>query len=104
MRRLRNGRGAALWIVIVTALICSVAAYTMLMMAVSQARRGQFYANRTKARYAAEAGLVWAMQRLWQAPTNFTAGTTDVTVDGMNVDVIGACNPGPCTLQAKVMY
>ncbi len=101
---MRNRRGAALLLAMVTALLCGIAAYSVLFAAVSAARQGKLFRERTQAQHAAEAGLVWAMQRLWQGPVDFTAGTTDLVVDGIPVDVVGACAAQPCQLDAKVLY
>ena len=78
---MRDQRGAALGIVIVTALICGVAAYTVLFMASSATRRGRMFHARTRAHYLAEAGLVVAMQRLWVNP-DYCSGTEFVDTDG----------------------
>ena len=113
---LLSERGAILGLVTVMALACAIASYTVLMMAGSDVRQGGFYEGRTESRYAAEAGLIWAMQQLWVDPYwQSAAGTTDVTVDvngrPVNVDIImpscGVVAPTPCpsrSLQAKVVY
>ena len=74
-------RGAALWIVIVTAFMCAVAAYSILFMASSEARRARYFRDRTGARYLAETGLVIAMQQLWADPA-YCGGSELVDTDG----------------------
>ena len=53
---------------ILTALVCSVIAYLVVFLAVSQARQARFYHRRVRARYATEAALVWAQQKLRADP------------------------------------
>ncbi|MBI4323625.1 MAG: hypothetical protein HY596_05060, partial [Candidatus Omnitrophica bacterium] len=62
-------------------------------------------AHRLKAQYAAEAGLVWAMQRLWQDQAYCGAPDPPV-INGLNVDVtVTSCGAGNThTLSAKVLY
>ena len=53
-------------IVLVSALVFSIAAFGVLTMAVSRVQQINYLSeNRIRARFAAEAGLVWATQRLW---------------------------------------
>ena len=99
-------RGAILPIVAGTALLCAIAAYAILIMTLAQAKHTAFYRERTRARYAAEAGIVWAQQRLFISPT-WGGGT--LPIDGINVAVTVAppCGAPPCplqTIQAAVMY
>lgn len=102
-------RGIALGVVIITAIVFSIAAFGVLALSMGGAQRAGSYARRLQARYAAEAGLVWAMQRLWANP-NWSDGWdgTDLTVGGMSVDVkFDPCPTPPCEnrqLQAKVSY
>lgn len=106
-------RGAVLGMVIVIAVTTAIGAYTLLTMAASQARQAQaagVNVQHTQARYAAEGGLVWAQQRLFTIPTwGSSAGTIDVTIGGMGVDIITnpPCGAPPCpprTLEARVDY
>ena len=102
-------RGVVLAAVVITALICAVAAYTVLLMATSRARQAKFYRERDAARYAAEAGMIWAReQKLWTDPRWSSGPGTDVTINGFDVDIVlPACASSPCetrTLQAKVIY
>ena len=104
-------RGMILGLVIVTAFIAAVAAYTILVVAASQARQGRFWRERFRSRYAAEAGVVWAMERLWADPTYCGTpdpppfdtngdGVPDATVD---VSVTG-CGGASRTLSAVVVF
>ncbi len=97
-------RGAALGIVIMTALVCSIAAYFILIVSLSQARIGAALERRTQARHLAEAGLVIAMQKLKaEATTPYPPGcvggnigstmTTPEFVDTNNIG--GAAAPDP---------
>ncbi|HBH97554.1 MAG TPA: hypothetical protein DDX89_07210 [Candidatus Omnitrophica bacterium] len=60
-----------LGIVVVMAVVASAAAFAALNVALSRSRRpGVFSTERyLRARYAAEAGVVWATQQLWGSPT-----------------------------------
>lgn len=58
-------RGAALVAVIATALIASVAVFGALMLAMSHSKSAKLHQDRLVAQYAAEAGVVWAQQQLW---------------------------------------
>lgn len=105
---MRNERGAALMIAGVTAVLCAVGAYVVLLMATAQARHGKFFRQRTTARYAAEAALVQAMQKLWVSPA-YCGGTENVNVPGGTEPVVvtvtncGAAVPGK-TISAKATY
>ncbi len=68
-------RGAVLGIVIITALICSIIAYAVLVLARSQARRSRAFQGRMEARYLSEAGFIIATNRLRQDP-NYPGCTT----------------------------
>ena len=123
-RRHRDERGFALGVVIITAVIFSVAAFAILMMGITRARIGRLDQERARAYYAAEAGVVWAMQKLWvdprfdsspgwAGPPNDPAWM-DTNADGINdtkVDIfLKACTAPPpgCEsgrkLEAKVDY
>ena len=68
---LKHERGIALAMVIVMAVVFSIAAFTSLTVALSAFRRqtkGVSSSSELRARYAAEAGLVYAMERLWANP------------------------------------
>lgn len=104
---MRTQRGAALAIVLLLALIGSIAAYGALMLAMSGARHAEFSAERTQARYVAEAGLVIALHKLWNDPF-YCGGPETVTVAGapMSVEVTASdCAPdAPKVLSATVSY
>ena len=119
----RNERGIALGIVILTSVVFAVAAFAVLTMALSRMQVSRATgASRLRSTYAAEAGLVWAMQQLWADSTwGSGAGSIDHTVpydmngdgtiaagEGIGVDVIiASCGAPPCpdrVLQTKVTY
>ena len=118
-RRRVGQRGSLLTMVIVGAIIFSLTAYAMLNMSLSRTQSVKYNVDRYRARYAAEAGVVYAMQKLWANPT-WSSGqgwTTaedlelDTNADGVTdtqVDIIlPACTKVPCEmrrLQAKVVY
>ena len=100
----------ALGAAVITALLCAVAAYTILLIATSQARRAKIFQERYAARYAAEAGLVWAKEQLWSDST-WSSGVgppADLTINGFDVDIdLPPCTATPCEtrqLKAKVIY
>ena len=57
-------RGFALAAAMATALLCSIAAFAVIFMAMFNARQSTFYRDRAQSRYLAEAALVIAMQKL----------------------------------------
>lgn len=81
-----NTRGFILMMTIGLTLLCAVASYAIMEVAVSQAHHGQYYVRRTQARYAIDAATVWTMQQLWQNPAY--CGTTQTGSDGMVTKVI----------------
>lgn len=91
-------RGAALGMVVVIAVCFSIAAFTALILALSRTRTKDFYKRRVVAHYAAEAGLVWAMQRLWVDSSECFHGPNDFTVP----DPDGAGPLQPITVQITV--
>jgi len=100
-----NERGMALGMVIVMALIFAVAAFGVMTLSVSRSQTSGRQAHRLKAQYAAEAGLVWATQRLWRDQAY--CGTPDPpAINGMSVDVtVINCGAGHThALIAKVLY
>lgn len=113
--RLSGERGVVLGIVIITAIIFGIAAFGLLSMAVNQARQATFVSqDRARARYAAESGLVMAMQELWVDQNDCVFGpyNLDTNGDGANETTVtvtrsGICPPPPntlSTLQAKVTF
>ncbi len=65
----RSDRGAVvLTFAIGTAFVCAIAAFTVLIMAVSNARHARSTRERVKARYLAEAAQVYAREQLWMNP------------------------------------
>lgn len=116
-----NQRGAVLGIVVLIAIIGSIAAYTVLMLSVAGARQSLLATRRTQARYLAEAAMVVAMQQLWaEAVTPYPGacvpGTDAVTTELLDTDGDGTgdapvevtvtnCGPGGShAVAARVMY
>ncbi len=97
-------RGMVLGIAMLAALIATIASYAMLAVAVSRARQARFYRDRLPARYAAEAAVVRAQQRLWTTPGY--CGELGLVIGGVTVDVtVSDCTPGnPKTVSAKAIY
>ena len=96
-----NERGIALGVVLMTAAVFSIAAFAALNMSFGGYQRArQFFADRLRSRYLAEAGLVLAMERLWvnpnwpSCPSPGLTGSTDATIDGQTVK-ISVTNCGP---------
>ena len=59
-------RGLVLGLVIITAVVMTIAAYTALFVALSLARRpGPMDEGQVRARFASEAGVIWAKERLY---------------------------------------
>ena len=95
-------------IVMVAALASAIAVYVVMLLAVAQARQAVFYRERTRAQYAAEAGVEWAMQRLFRTPDYCgdpdppsTMFDPPITVD---VTVTNCGGGNPHTIKAKVTY
>lgn len=80
---MKRERGMVLGIVVVMAVVASAAAFAALNVALSRARRPGVFATERylRARYAAEAGVVWAAQQLWGNPTECFAAPVDHSVD-----------------------
>jgi hypothetical protein len=100
----RNQHGIALGLVIIIAMMVSIAAFGVLMMGVTNARTGGLSQDRLAARYAAEGGVVWAMQKLYANP-NF-CGTQGVPVGALTATVtVSSCGAGNTQkIQSKVSY
>jgi hypothetical protein len=109
--------------VIMTAFIFSISAFAALLMALSRASQASpLNPARVRARYAAEAGIVWGLAKLWTDPNWFATkglgkGTKtedfDIDTDGdgawdTEVDVfLQTCMLAPCeprVLRSKVEY
>ncbi len=81
-------RGIVLGIVIITAVIFSIAALGMLTVAMNQRQRVKvFDVNRLRARYAAEAGVVWAQEQLWENKNYCGAPQPPSPINGLTVTV-----------------
>ena len=79
----QNERGmAGLITAVVTALIFALAAFAVLVMALARAQQNNpLDPTRLRARYAAEAGIVWATSQLWNDPRWDASGKGFVKVD-----------------------
>lgn len=101
MGRLRGSRGAALAIVMITALVSAITIYTAFMVAMNQARQAKFFRGRTPARYLAEAGLMVAQAHLWTAPDTYCGGTQQIDTNGNGALDVGepsvVITVTPCT-------
>lgn len=119
-----NERGlGVLLAVMITAFVFSVSAFAALLMALSRASQGSpINPARIRARYAAEAGIVWSLAKLWNDPTwsskagkgkgaktnDFDMDTDGDAILDTEVDIIiPGCAKAPCEdriLQSKVEY
>lgn len=108
LSRMRKERGAVLALAVGVAFIASVSAFVILQLAIASSRRAQFYREQSHARYAAEAGIIWAQQRLWADP-NY-CGNPDppsaTFTPAVNVDVtVSNCGAGNLhVVNATVTY
>ncbi len=91
-------RGIALITVIVAAMVFSIAAYAVLFMSMGMSNRQSFNEKSVRARYAAEAGIVYAMQKLWKDPPTIAANCFPGTDDVPNFDD----DSNPATPDAKI--
>ena len=75
------------------------------MLSASRSQTSSLQAHRLKAQYAAEAGLVWAMQRLWRDQA-YCGNPDPPAMNGYSVDMtVSNCGAGNThTLSAKVNY
>lgn len=120
MRPSRQGGWIVLGAAIIAAILFSVAAFAALSVGLSGRQRSlQITEGRLRAQYAAEAGLVWAAQRLWADPDIlvnpvkcFSANPDfSLDTDGPGplpptaVDITASpCPSAATTLKAKVTY
>lgn len=107
MRILRDSGASLLAMVLVMALVAGIASYTALFLALSRVRRDKVLREQPRARYLAEAGIVWAQAHLWNDP-NFSGGPLDVDGDG-KTDTVVAVAPlaganGRRRISATVTY
>ena len=95
-RRCSERGTMVLALTMITALLAAITSYAVLQLSVAYARQGRFFINRTPYRYAMEAGIVWAQDRLWSNPAFCSnagvdpagAAAPDLTVNGISVDVV----------------
>ena len=83
--QINTERGTGLFgFAVVLAIVASIAAYAILVIAMSQARQGHVLQEHPRARYAAEAGLVLLRERLLRNPAYCTSSSelTDTNGDG----------------------
>ena len=102
----KSEQGVVLGMVIIAAIVFSIAAYAMLSVAMSHRQRvKEFDVDRLRARYAAEAGLVWAQEQLWANPA-FCGGAPPFNpINGLNVAVaVSNCGGPTHQLTASVTY
>ena len=83
----RKERGTVLAVAILTAIVCSVTAYLVLFLAISQARQARFYHQRVRARYATEAAIVWAQDQLRINPAYCPNWANAPVMEGFQVQV-----------------
>lgn len=105
---IRQDKGSVLLISILAALVSSIISYAVLFIATSQARQGRFQRERARVRYATEAAVVWAQQRLWQDPTwpGAACPSTSVNIGGYSVtlNITNCGNPNAShQIQAQVL-
>lgn len=103
---MNNERGAVLAIVLATSVIFGIAAFGLLSLTVNKTRQTAYLGEgRLRARYAAEGGVVMAMQELWEDPTDCTFGPYDVGGTAVTVTRTGCPAPGPSSqLRATVTW
>jgi hypothetical protein len=106
---MRNERGVVLGLIIITSVIFGIAAFGILLLAMSRLRQSKYLGeDRLRAGYAAEAGLVMAMQELWVDPADCAFGPYTITDGTNNTTVTVTATPCPggaaSKLQAKVTW
>ena len=108
--RLINERGGLFGFALIMALVFSISAYSVLFVASSQARQGGALGARSRARYAAEAGIIIAKESLWSNPGYCTGNPTiDTNGDGVDDTVVNVsvipCGAGIAhEIRAQVVY
>ena len=94
----RARRGLVMGLVVITAVVMAIAAYSALFVALSLARLpSPFDATRVKARFASEAGVVWATERLYEDARGLLSGLrpgSSVTLDSKNEPALRAAANG----------
>lgn len=74
-------RGSAMAVILVGALVASMAAYSVLLMTTAQSHQAQFTRKRMQTRYLVEAGYVLASQKLLADP-NYCGNTEFIDTNG----------------------
>ena len=109
VRLMTTTGGLILATMVISAFIFSIAALAALAVAYGQSQQAkELHQDRLGLRYAAEAGLVWATQKLWNSPNPnqecFT-DNPDLQLDHdnnpatplLNIDIVPSIDPpGPC--------
>ena len=102
---MHNERGIALGIVTVMAFVLALASAALMTVGLSRGSTSAKERKRLQARYVAEAGLVWAMQRLWVDP-DFCVTNSVLDLNGVKTKVsLADCGVGNTqTITSKVVY
>ncbi len=119
MKILSNRSGMVLGMSIVLAVLFALVAYSNLLLAISQAEQTRFFKAHPNAKYAAEAGVVIARERLmvnanYCGPGGTGTWTQQVDSDGdgaitaadLNVQITlsAPCPAAKHTISSKVVY
>ena len=103
-----QNRGIVLSAVLILSIIFGLAAYADLMLAMNVSKKRKFWKERMNARYAAEAGVVYAKQIIWIDKRWASPEGVDFYLNGFGVDVVvPACTQTPCEsreISASVVY
>ena len=105
-----NERGMVLGIVLLSSIVFSIASLAMFTLAMSHTQASHHETEKLRARYAAEAGLVRAMEKLWNDPAYCgEAWSIDTNGDGtaettMTITVTNCGAGNTRTISAKVTY
>ncbi len=119
MKILSSRSGMVLGMSIILAVLFALVAYSNLLLAISQAEQTRFFKSHPTAKYAAEAGIVIARERLMANPNYCGPGgtgtwTQQVDSDGdgfvkaadLNVQITlsAPCPSAKHTISSKVVY
>jgi len=101
---MRNERGIILALLFVGAILLTTAAFAVMAISVNRLSIVRKSYDRYQSQYAAEAGLVWAMQQLWVNPSFCAAGET-VVLNGRTATVnMANCGSSLATISSAVTY
>ena len=90
-----NDRGIVLGTVVMMAVLFAIGAFAALMTALTRMRITGSERQNFEARYAAEGGLVYAMQRLWVNPA-YSGGSQTIGTKAVVITVDPCSPPTPC--------